>query len=134
MRACRRNADRQWRADSLGKEFRVPCEKMEDRAIHVNDVNGDRRSGDTFGRLHDQRRQMLRKALLQEDGCFEYRFSFAIDDPNVVLIFEEWRDQEALTAHFGAPHMAVFQQAIAGFVTGAPSVSRYEVTTKGPLR
>ena len=76
----------------------------------------------------------MRAATLQEDGCFEYRFSFAIDDPNVVLIFEEWRDQEALTAHFGAPHMAVFQQAIAGFVTGAPSVSRYEVTTKGPLR
>lgn len=76
----------------------------------------------------------MREATLQEDGCFEYRFSFAIDDPNVVLIFEEWRDQEALTAHFGAPHMAAFQQAVAGFVTGAPSVHRYEVTSKGPLR
>lgn len=76
----------------------------------------------------------MRAATLQEDGCFEYRFSFATDDPNVVLIFEEWRDQDALTTHFSAPHMAVFQKAVAGFVTGAPSMSRYEVTTKGPLR
>lgn len=76
----------------------------------------------------------MRAATLQEDGCFEYRFSLAIDDPNVVLIFEEWRDQDALTAHFGAPHMAVFQQAVAGFVTGTPTLSRYEITSKGPLR
>lgn len=76
----------------------------------------------------------MRAATLAEDGCFEYRFSFATDDPNVVLIFEEWRDQEALTAHFGAPHMAVFQTQVAEFVTGAPRVDRYEVTSKGPLR
>ena len=76
----------------------------------------------------------MRAATLEEDGCYEYRFSFATDDPHKVLIFEEWRDQEALNAHFAAPHMAAFQQAMAGFVTAAPSVSRYEVTSKGPLR
>ena len=76
----------------------------------------------------------MRAATLHEDGCHEYRFSFATDDPNVVLIFEEWRDQEALTEHFGAPHMAEFGAKVATFVTGAPTISRYEVTDKGPLR
>jgi quinol monooxygenase YgiN len=76
----------------------------------------------------------MRAATLQEDGCHEYRFSFATDDPDIVLIFEEWRDQESLTAHMSAPHMATFGAQMAGFVTGAPSLSRYEVTDKGPLR
>ena len=75
-----------------------------------------------------------RTATLLEDGCHEYRFSFAADDPNVVLIFEEWRDQDALTAHLGAPHLVEFGAQMAGFVTGAPALSRYEVTDKGPLR
>lgn len=76
----------------------------------------------------------MRAATLQEDGCHEYRFSFATDDPNVVLIFEEWRDQEALSKHSAAPHMAEFGAKVATFVTGAPTISRYEVTDKGPLR
>ena len=76
----------------------------------------------------------MRNATLAEDGCVEYRFSFAIDNPNVVLIFEEWRDQDALTAHFAAPHMAVFQAALGQVVTAAPVVTRYEALSKGPLR
>ena len=76
----------------------------------------------------------MRAATLQEDGCFEYRFSFATDSPDTMLLFEEWRDENALTAHFSAPHMAVFQGKMAGFVTGAPAVSKYAITSKGPLR
>ncbi|CAB4861591.1 unannotated protein [freshwater metagenome] len=76
----------------------------------------------------------MRNATLAEDGCFEYRFSFATDDPGMMLIFEEWRDAEALTAHFSAPHMAVFQGALGQLVTGALVGHRYEVSSKGPLR
>ncbi|MEO6123926.1 MAG: putative quinol monooxygenase [Ilumatobacteraceae bacterium] len=76
----------------------------------------------------------MRVATLQEDGCIEYRFSFATDDANTMMVFEEWRDQDALTAHFGAPHMAIFQAAMAGFVSGAPVVDKFAVTGKGPLR
>lgn len=76
----------------------------------------------------------MRVATLGEDGCIEYRFSIATDDPNTMMVFEEWRDQDALTAHFGAPHMAVFQAALGGLVTGAPSVSKFAVSAKGPLR
>lgn len=76
----------------------------------------------------------MRAATLAEDGCIEYRFSFSTDDANTMMVFEEWRDQDALTAHFGAPHMAVFQAAMAGFVTGAPVVNKFAVSGKGPLR
>jgi quinol monooxygenase YgiN len=76
----------------------------------------------------------MRAATIAEDGCIEYRFSFATDDANTVLVFEEWRDQEALTAHFATPHMTAFQSRIVEFLVGRPSVSRYEASTKGPLR
>ena len=76
----------------------------------------------------------MRAATLTEDGCYEYRFSFATDDPSTMLLFEEWRDQDALTAHFSAPHMATFQQAMARFVTGAGVVNKFTVSGKRPLR
>ena len=76
----------------------------------------------------------VRAATLQEDGCHEYRFSFAADSPGTLMIFEEWRDQESLTAHLGAAHLAEFGSKIGAFVQGAPSIFRYEVTDKGPLR
>lgn len=76
----------------------------------------------------------MRAATLQEDGCIEYRFSFPTDDANTMLVFEEWRDQDALTAHFAAPHMVVFQAAMAGFATGASVVNKFAVSAKGPAR
>ncbi|MCU1395072.1 MAG: antibiotic biosynthesis monooxygenase [Ilumatobacteraceae bacterium] len=76
----------------------------------------------------------VRVATLQEDGCHEYRFAYATDAPGTLLIVEEWRDQEALTAHMKAPHLVTFGAAIGGFVVGAPELFRYEVTDKGPLR
>jgi len=76
----------------------------------------------------------VRAATLLEDGCHEYRFAFATDAPDTLLIFEEWRDQDALTPHMSAPHLNEFGAKVAAFVTGAPAISRYEVTDKGPLR
>ena len=76
----------------------------------------------------------MRAASLAEDGCHEYRFGFATDEPGTLLIIEEWRDQDALSAHFATAHVATFGAQVGGFVTGAPALSRYEVTDKGPLR
>jgi quinol monooxygenase YgiN len=76
----------------------------------------------------------MRAATLLEDGCHEYRFAFAIDDADTVVVVEEWRDQDALNAHFASAHMAEFQAALATLVTGPPSVVKYEVSSKGPLR
>ena len=74
-----------------------------------------------------------REATLAEDGCVEYRLSFPGDDENTMLIFEEWRDAEALGAHGTGENVKSFGRAIRGFLTGKPALSIYEVTTKGPL-
>jgi quinol monooxygenase YgiN len=75
----------------------------------------------------------MQKASLEEPGCQEYGFWFALDDPNKLLVFERWDDQEALDFHFGTPHLAQFAAAIPSFVEGTPEINRLEVSSSGPL-
>ncbi len=37
----------------------------------------------------------------RDDGCIEYVFHRRIGSPQEVVLYEQWRDQEALTAHVG---------------------------------
>lgn len=75
----------------------------------------------------------MMEATRREPGCGAYVFSFDFDDPGLVHLFEQWDSAEALTAHFATPHMARFQEAIAGVVRGS-TLQRYEVSSVGPLR
>ncbi len=69
----------------------------------------------------------------KEPGCISYTFSADLSDPGVFRIFEEWESQDALDAHFKAPHMATFQAKVAGFGVKEMKVKRYEVSSVGPL-
>lgn len=51
----------------------------------------------------------MMEASAAEDGCYVYRFYADILHPRRLRIYEEWRDEAALDAHFRSPHMAVFQ-------------------------
>ena len=50
----------------------------------------------------------LRNASLAEPGCAGYEVSRAIDDPNVFVLYEQWRDQAALNVHLDTPHFQQF--------------------------
>jgi len=76
---------------------------------------------------------VMMQASNAEPGCNAYRFSFAMDDPALVCITEEWVDQAALDAHFAMPHMAEFQAKLREFVAGAGTFTKYEVSSSGPL-
>ncbi len=69
----------------------------------------------------------------KEAGCLAYVFSQDLEEPGRFRIFEEWESQEALDAHFKAPHMATFQQAMGGFGVREMNVTKYEIASKGPL-
>lgn len=75
----------------------------------------------------------MQLATLEEPGCNVYQFSFAIDNPSIVCIAEEWADQAALDAHFASPHMAAFGAQMGDFVTGAGTFTKYVVSSSGPL-
>jgi quinol monooxygenase YgiN len=69
----------------------------------------------------------VRDATLAEDGCESYGYYAAVDDPNQIVAVEEWRDQEALTAHFGTPHVARLMAEAPGLLTAAPEIVAHEV-------
>jgi quinol monooxygenase YgiN len=70
----------------------------------------------------------------KERGCISYTFTADLEQPGGFRIFEEWESEAALYAHFGAPHMAKFQQAVGGLGVREMKVQRYEVSKVGPVR
>ena len=78
--------------------------------------------------------KVLMQATRKEEGCAAYVFSADFEDEGIFRIFEQLESQEALDAHFEAPHMADFQKAVPGFGIKEMSVQRYEVSSVGPLR
>lgn len=49
-------------------------------------------------------------ATRKEDGCFVYSYARDVEDPELIRVFEQWRNQAALDAHFQAPHMLAWQR------------------------
>jgi len=72
-------------------------------------------------------------ATQKEAGCRAYRFSADLTEPTLFYLHEEWDDAGALTRHFATPHMATFQAALPGLLAGPPTITRFEVTSAGPL-
>ena len=43
-----------------------------------------------------------------EAGCSAFDVAQSLDDPNTLVLHEEWADQAALDAHFKTPHFEQF--------------------------
>jgi len=70
----------------------------------------------------------MEAASQAEPGCYDYTFSVELNNPNVIRITECWQDMAALEAHFGMPHMAEFQAAMAANPPTSVEVKFYEAT------
>lgn len=74
----------------------------------------------------------LMEATRQEPGCIAYMWGEDLDDPNQVVIYEEWENADAQQAHSGSPHFAEFLTNVASLMAGA-SLTLYEVTNSQKL-
>lgn len=72
-------------------------------------------------------------ATRDEPGCLSYRFFADLEDPNRFFVFEEWRDADALQAHFAMPHMATFVAAVPALLAAPLEITRYEIASSGPM-
>ena len=90
--------------------------------LHESRIDGAVRAGSTMA-----------TTSRDEPGCLEYRFAVDIDDPMVVQIFEQWESAEALEAHFATPHFAAFSEVLLAAVDGPVELTRFEVSSAGPL-
>lgn len=75
----------------------------------------------------------MRTITLEEPGCISYRIAFALDEPDDLILVEEWRDGEALAAHLSSAHFATFSDLLRSALKGPPSFTRYDVASASPL-
>ncbi|HEV2532641.1 putative quinol monooxygenase [Phenylobacterium sp.] len=68
-----------------------------------------------------------------EDGCFTYSYAEDVAEPGLIRVFEAWRDQGAINAHFQAPHMGEWRAAGARFGLSDRRLSLYEVAAERAL-
>ena len=68
-----------------------------------------------------------------EDGCLTYSYAVDVQDPGLIRVFEAWRDQAAIDAHFQAAHMATWRAAGAEFGVSDRRLSLYEVAAERAL-
>ena len=50
----------------------------------------------------------LTRLSRQEDGCVSYIPHFVESDPNMILIYEQYRDEAAAEHHRATPHFAKY--------------------------
>jgi quinol monooxygenase YgiN len=49
-------------------------------------------------------------ATRKEDGCLIYSYAVDVEEAGLIRVFEHWRDQACLNAHFETPHMQVWRE------------------------
>lgn len=64
-------------------------------------------------------------ATRQETGCVAYALSADLAEPDLMRIGEIWENAEAMKAHGGQPHVAVFAAALRDAGAEAMSVKGY---------
>ena len=68
-----------------------------------------------------------------EDGCLEYSYAEDVLDAGLIRVFEAWRDQAALDAHFKTAHMATWRSHWPAFDVSDRRLSAYDVAAERPL-
>lgn len=62
-----------------------------------------------------------------EDGVIDYRVTTDAEDPNVVRVFEQYEDGDAVDAHMASDHFQAFQGEIPNILAGEPTLLRFDV-------
>ncbi len=75
----------------------------------------------------------MRVASLAEEGCLSYQAYLDRADGGTFFVFEKWRSQDDLTAHFQTPHTAEFGGALGGAGVRSMEVKKYEISSEGDV-
>jgi quinol monooxygenase YgiN len=68
-----------------------------------------------------------------EDGCLVYSYAEDVAEPGLIRVFEAWRDQACLDAHFRTAHMAEWRAAWPAAGAGERDLTLYEVAAERAL-
>lgn len=70
------------------------------------------------------------EASRAEEGCLVYSYAHDVAQPGLIRVFEVWRDQAALDAHFQAQHLAAWRAAWPEFGVSDRRLIAYEVASE----
>ena len=70
--------------------------------------------------------QGLLAAVRAEHGCLGYQYFYAAEDPDQLLLVEQWTDESAQAAHMEQPHMKELA-AIKGECILSTQLERYQL-------
>ena len=73
------------------------------------------------------------EASLAEAGCEAYAYAADVLEPGLMHVFEVWRDQAALEAHFQTAHMAAWRAAWPAFGVSDRRLTLYDIAGQRPL-
>ena len=62
-------------------------------------------NGAARGFAEEMTRRGVVDAIRAEDGNLRYEYYFPMEDPETVLLIDQWRDQAAIDAHHASPMM-----------------------------
>ncbi len=79
------------------------------------------------------RMQEMILASRAEDGCIDYAYAEDVIDPGLIRVFEVWRDQDALHAHFNTSHMASWRAVFPEFGVTDRRLNSHEIAATRPL-
>jgi len=73
------------------------------------------------------------EATHREDGCLTYSYGADVMERGLIRVFEVWRDQACLAAHFQAAHMKAWQVERAALGFFDRQIRSYEISSESPL-
>jgi quinol monooxygenase YgiN len=68
-----------------------------------------------------------------EDGCEHYYYASDVLEPDLIRVFEIWRDRDAFAAHRGMPHLAAWRAKWPDLGLGDAALVTYEIDNEAPV-
>lgn len=62
----------------------------------------------------------------QEPGCLSYEYFISAEDPNLILLIQQWQSSEAMEAHFETDHLAWFLEQLPNVIDGEVITTHYQ--------
>lgn len=75
----------------------------------------------------------LARASREEAGVVDYRVAADVEDENVLRIFEQYEDDDAVDAHMASDHFRAFQEQVPEFAGGEVELHRFDVAEKSRM-
>jgi quinol monooxygenase YgiN len=63
----------------------------------------------------------------RESGCLAYEVYLSVEDPDTVVLWQQWSSLEALEHHFASDHVDAFLDVIPDYIDGQVISERFEV-------